>query len=46
MSRVTYTVFGDSVNATQRLESLGKEVAPNEEVAVAFSLGSGGGCKS
>ena len=36
-SRINYTVVGDTVNATQRLESLGKEVDPNAEVIVLIS---------
>lgn len=36
-SRVNYTVVGDTVNTTQRLESLGKEVAPDDEVIVLLS---------
>ena len=36
-SRINYTVVGDTVNTTQRLESLGKEVAPDDEVIVLLS---------
>jgi adenylate cyclase len=36
-SRINYTVVGDTVNTTQRLESLGKEVAPDDEVIVLMS---------
>ncbi|MGI9482730.1 MAG: adenylate/guanylate cyclase domain-containing protein [Hyphomicrobiales bacterium] len=33
-SRINYTVVGDVVNATQRIEALGKEVAPDDEVVI------------
>ena len=36
-SRINYTVVGDTVNTTQRLESLGKEVDPDAEVIVLLS---------
>ena len=36
-SRINYTVVGDTVNTTQRLEALGKEVAPDDEVTVLIS---------
>jgi adenylate cyclase len=36
-SRINYTVVGDTVNTTQRLESLGKEIAPDDEVIVLIS---------
>ena len=36
-SRINYTVVGDTVNTTQRLESLGKEVAPDDEFIVLLS---------
>lgn len=36
-SRINYTVVGDTVNTTQRLEALGKEVAPEDEVIVLIS---------
>jgi len=36
-SRINYTVVGDTVNTTQRLESLSKEVAPNAEISVLVS---------
>jgi len=36
-SRINYTVVGDTVNTTQRLESLGKEVDPEAEVIVLLS---------
>ncbi len=36
-SRINYTVVGDTVNTTQRLESLGKEIAPDNEVIVLMS---------
>ena len=36
-SRINYTIVGDTVNTTQRLESLGKEIAPDDEVVVLMS---------
>ena len=33
-SRINYTVVGDVVNATQRIEALGKEIAPDDETVV------------
>ena len=30
-NRINYTIVGDAVNATQRLESLGKSIDPNAE---------------
>ena len=36
-SRINYTVVGDTVNTTQRLESLGKKVDPDAEVIVLLS---------
>ncbi len=36
-SRINYTVVGDTVNTTQRLESLGKEVDPDADVMVLMS---------
>jgi len=36
-NRINYTIVGDAVNAAQRLESLGKTVAADEEVVVLIS---------
>jgi len=36
-NRINYTIVGDAVNATQRLESLGREVDPDAEVIVLVS---------
>jgi adenylate cyclase len=36
-SRINYTIVGDAVNATQRLESLGKTVDPDAEAIVLVS---------
>ncbi len=36
-SRINYTIVGDAVNATQRLESLGKTVDPDAEAVVLVS---------
>ncbi len=36
-SRINYTVVGDTVNTTQRLEALGKEVDPDAEVVILIS---------
>ena len=36
-NRINYTIVGDAVNATQRLESLGKTVDPTAEVIVLIS---------
>jgi class 3 adenylate cyclase len=37
--RLNYTLVGDTVNIAQRLEQLGKEVAPDEDVVVLLSAG-------
>jgi adenylate cyclase len=36
-NRINYTIVGDAVNATQRLESLGKTIDPDAEVIVLVS---------
>ena len=36
-NRINYTIVGDAVNATQRLESLGKTVDPNAETVILVS---------
>jgi adenylate cyclase len=36
-SRINYTVVGDTVNAAQRLESLGKELGPNDAAIILIS---------
>ncbi len=36
-SRINSTVVSDTVNTTQRLESLGKEIAPDDEVTIPIS---------
>ena len=36
-NRINYTIVGDVVNATQRLESLGKEINPDAEAIVLVS---------
>jgi adenylate cyclase len=36
-SRINYTIVGDAVNATQRLESLGRNVDPDAEAVVLVS---------
>jgi adenylate cyclase len=36
-SRINYTIVGDAVNATQRLESLGRDVDPDAEAVVLVS---------
>jgi adenylate cyclase len=36
-NRINYTIVGDAVNATQRLESLGKEISPDAEAIVLVS---------
>jgi len=36
-NRINYTLVGDAVNATQRLESLGREVDPDAEAVVLVS---------
>ena len=35
--RVNYTIIGDTVNVSQRLQELGKLVAPDEETAIVIS---------
>lgn len=35
--RLAYTIVGDAVNVSNRLEQLGKSVAPNEEIVVLLS---------
>ncbi len=35
--RINYTIVGDTVNTCQRIESLGKEVAPDAEIVVLLS---------
>jgi len=35
--RINYTLIGDTVNAAQRLEQLGKEVPPEGEVTILAS---------
>ncbi len=37
-SRVNYTLIGDTVNTAQRLEALGKDVAPDEDVVVLIGV--------
>ena len=36
-NRINYTIVGDAVNTTQRLESLGKTVDPNAEAIALVS---------
>ncbi len=36
-TRLNYTVIGDTVNVAQRLEQLGREIAPRAEVAITIS---------
>ena len=36
-NRINYTIVGDAVNATQRLESLGKSVDPDAEAITLVS---------
>ena len=35
--RINYTLIGDTVNMAQRLEQLGKEMLPEEEIAILMS---------
>ena len=35
--RVNYTIIGDTVNVSQRLQGLGKELAPDAEITIAVS---------
>jgi len=37
LDRVNYTIIGDTVNLCQRLQDLGKQAAPDEEVAILMS---------
>jgi adenylate cyclase len=37
LNRINYTIVGDAVNVTQRLESLGKTVDPNAEAIALVS---------
>lgn len=37
LDRINYTIVGDTVNLCQRLQDLGKQAAPNEEVAILIS---------
>lgn len=40
--RLNYTLVGDTVNVTQRLEQLGKEVAPQDRVVILSSAATAG----